>query len=109
MALAQVVLGVVLLVLAACMTAAHEVLLTRANPGVRLPLWGKPSETPRTPTAAKVLIGLAVGSAIVGATSLDAASPDHIGWWWAVLVGAVVIMPPILTRASLRYLRTWSL
>lgn len=104
MAVAQVILGVVLLVLAACMMAAHEVLLTRANPGVRLPLWGRPSETPRTPTAAKVYIGLAVGSAIIGATSLDAASSDHIGWWWAVLVGAVLILPPILKRVSLHYL-----
>src|SRR5450759_4395253 len=59
-----------LVVLAACMAVASEYFLTRANPGVRLPLWrGRP---PCNPTSARVLRGLALGSACLLYTS-DAA------------------------------------
>ena len=107
MASFQVVLGVVLLAFAVSMNVASEILLTRANPGVHLPLLGKPSDPPCTPAAARVLWGLAGGSAFLGVVSLGAARvSDEIVWWWgAVVVGAVVAVPGILTRASLRLLQ----
>ena len=86
------------------MSAASEVLLTRANPGLRMPLCGKYSEPPRTPTAARVLFGLGAGVAILGAASLDAASPDEIGWWWGAVALAVGTLPGILIRVSIRLL-----
>jgi hypothetical protein len=92
MAVVQVVLGVVLLVLAASMSAAGQVLWTRANPGVRLPFWGKPSD-PLTPTAARVFSGLAVASAVFGLAALDASF-----WWGAVVVLAVGALPYLLIR-----------
>ena len=89
------VLGVVLLVLATCMSAVVEVLLTRANPGVRLPILGKSSEPQLTPTAARVFSGLTVVLAVFGAAALNASF-----WWGAVLVFAVVALPRLLIRAS---------
>jgi hypothetical protein len=89
------VLGVVLLILAACMSAAAEVLQTRANPGVRLPFWGKSSEPIRTPTAARVCIGLTIFSAVFGTAALDTSF-----WWHAVLLLAVVALPILLIRVS---------
>jgi hypothetical protein len=107
MAHVQVILGVLLLVLAMSTNVAAEVLLTRANPGVRLPLWGKPSEPPRTPSAARVLSGLCMVSALLGVASLSAArvSDDIVWWWGAVLVGVVVSVPGVLTRVFVRFLR----
>jgi hypothetical protein len=89
------VLGVVLLVLAACMSAAIEVVLTRANRGVRLPVWGKSSEPPLEPTAARVFSGLTVVLGVLGLAALDASF-----WWGAVVVIAVVALPRILIRES---------
>jgi hypothetical protein len=89
------VLGVVLLVLAACMSAAIEVVLTRANPGVRLPVWGKSSEPPLTPTAAKVFSGLTAVLGVLGLAALDASF-----WWGAVLVITVVGVPRFLISVS---------
>jgi hypothetical protein len=84
-------MSIVLFVLAACAAAASEVLLTRANPGVRLPVWlGRP---PRYPTAARVLRGLAVGLALFGSISLT----DRIGWWGVLLIAAV-LLPAFLVR-----------
>jgi len=87
-------MSIVLFVLAACAAAASEVLLTRANPGVRLPVWlGRP---PRYPTAARVLRGLALGSAIFAAISLD----GRIGpaSWSGVLLIVVAFLPAFLLR-----------
>jgi hypothetical protein len=87
-------MSIALLVLATCAAAASEVLLTRANPGARLPLWlGRP---PRYPTGARVLRGLAAGSAVLGAITLD----GHIGSasWWGVLLIFVVFLPALLVR-----------
>jgi hypothetical protein len=87
-------MSIVLFVLAACAAAASEVLLTRANPGVRLSLWlGRP---PRYPTAARVLRGLAGGSAVFAAISLD----GRIGSasWWGVLLVVVAFLPALLVR-----------
>ena len=99
------VLGVVLLVLAACMTAVAEVLLTRANPEVYMPpLWGNASKLQSTPIAARVSVILAFGSAILGAASLDLSI-----WWGAALVFAVGTVPFNLIRVSVylhRRLRT---
>jgi hypothetical protein len=83
-----------LVVLAACMAVASEYLLTRANPGVRLPLWrGRP---PCNPTSARVLRGLALGSAIFAAISLD----GRIGpaSWWGVALIVGVFLPAFLVR-----------
>ena len=109
MAVVLVVLGVVLLVLAAYMTAAQAVLLTRANHGVPRPLWEKPSEPaaiterPEDLLRRGILLGLATGLAVGGAESLNAASPDHIlRWWGLALAGAVMGLPPILVRESFR-------
>lgn len=104
MAVVQV-LGVVLLVLAASMTAASEVVLTRANPGVSLPLWGKPLE-PNRPNVIRVLTGLAVGSAFLGSITLDAGDDAHIVWWaGAALVGAAVSFPGIIIRVAVDLFR----
>jgi hypothetical protein len=87
-------MSIVLFVLAACAAAASEVLLTRANPGVRLPVWlGRP---PRYPTAARVLRGLACGSAVFAAISLD----GRIGpaSWSGVLLIVVAFLPAFLLR-----------
>jgi len=87
-------MSIVLFVLAACAAAASEVLLTQANPGVRLPVWwGRP---PRYPTAARVLRGLAVGSAVLSAISLD----GRIGpaTWWGVLMVFGAFLPALLVR-----------
>jgi len=56
------------------------------------------------PTAARVLFGLGAGVAILGAASLDAASPDEIGWWWGAVALAVVTLPGILIPVSIRLL-----
>jgi len=86
-------MSIVLFVLAACAAVASEVLLTRANPGVRLPLWrGRP---PRYPTAARVLRGLAGGSAVFAAISLDGRiGPASRG----VLFIVVVFLPAVFFR-----------
>ena len=87
-------MSIALLVLAACAAVAAEVLLTRANPGARLPLWlGQP---PRYPTRARVMRGLAIGSAVLGAITLD----GHIGSasWWDVLLILAVFLPALLVR-----------
>jgi hypothetical protein len=77
---------VVPFVLAACMMTAAQVLLARANPGIRLPLWGSP---PRDPASSKTARGLAVGLALFGAINLG----DQIAWWWglALLVAALAL------------------
>ena len=83
-----------LVVLAAYMAVASEYLLTRANPGVRLPLWrGRP---PCNPTSARVLRGLALGSAVFAAISLD----GRIGpaSWSGVLLIVVAFLPALLVR-----------
>ena len=83
-----------LVVLAAYMAVASEYLLTRANPGVRLPLWrGRP---PCNPTSTRVLRGLALGSAIFAAISLD----GRIGpaSWSGVLLIVVAFLPAFLLR-----------
>ncbi|MEO8556720.1 MAG: hypothetical protein ABI474_08620 [Actinomycetota bacterium] len=87
-------MSIVLFVLAACAAAASEVLLTRANPGVRLAVWWR--QPPRYPTAARVLRGLAGGSAVFAAISLD----GHIGSasWWGVLLVVVAFLPALLVR-----------
>jgi hypothetical protein len=63
----------------------------------------------RTPIAVRVLIGLAVGASTLGASSLKAASQDDRFvwwlWWGAVLVFAVVALPVILIRVSVRLIR----
>jgi hypothetical protein len=92
------VLGVVLLVLAACMRAAAEVLQARANPGVRLPFWRNPPEPIVTPTAARVFNGLTVVSFLFGVAALDTSF-----WWGAVLVIAVVALPHLLIRVSVHH------
>jgi len=85
-------MAILLFVLAACAAATCEVLLTRANPGVRLSVWrGRP---PRYPTAARVLRGLAGGFAVLGAITLD----DHIARWWGVVLVVVVFLPAIFYR-----------
>ncbi len=87
-------MSTILFVLAACAAVASEVLLTRANPGVRLSLWrGRP---PRYPTAARVLRGLALGSAIFAAIGLD----GRVGpvSWWSVLLIVVAFLPAVFFR-----------
>jgi len=87
-------MSIVLFVLAACAAVASEVLLTRANPGVRLPLWrGRP---PRYPTAARALRGLAGGSAVFAAISLDGRI-GPVSWWEVVLI-VVVFLPAVFFR-----------
>jgi hypothetical protein len=84
-------MSIVLFVLAACAAATSEVLLTRANPGMRLPIWlGRP---PRYPTAARVLRGLALGLVLFGSISLT----DRIGWWGVPLIVAV-LLPAFVVR-----------
>ena len=81
-----------LVVLAACMAVASEYLLTRANPGVRLPLWrGRP---PCNPTSARVLRGLAGGSAVFAAINPS----DDIAWRWGVALIVGVFLPALLVR-----------
>ena len=56
---------------------------------------------PNRPTVTRVLIGLAVGSALLGAITLDAGADVHIVWWaGAALVGAAVSFPGIIIRVS---------
>jgi len=83
-----------LVVLAACMAVASEYLLTRANPGVRVPLWRK--RPPCNPTSARVLRGLALGSAIFAAIGLD----GRIGpaSWWGVALIVVAFLPAVFFR-----------
>ena len=79
-------MSIVLFVLAACAAVASEVLLTRANAGVRLSLWrGRP---PGYPTAASTARGLAMFLALSGSISLT----DRIGWWGVVPI-VVVFLP----------------
>ncbi|HZW44240.1 MAG TPA: hypothetical protein VFF32_07610 [Dermatophilaceae bacterium] len=85
-------MSIVLFVLAACAAVASEVLLTRANPGVRLPLWR--GQQPLYPTAARVLRGLAGGTAVFAAISFN----DHFASWWGVLLIVVVFLPALLVR-----------
>jgi hypothetical protein len=81
-----------LFVLAAGAAATSEVMLRQANPDVRLSLWrGRP---PRYPAAARVLAGLAGGSAVLGAISLD----EHVARWWGVIPIFVVFLPAIFLR-----------
>lgn len=83
---------VALFLLAACSASACEVLVTRANPGVHLPVWwGQP---PRYPTKARVVRGLAGGSAILAAITLD----DHVAWWWGVVLVVGAFLPAFFYR-----------
>jgi len=83
-------MSIVLFVLAACAAVASEVLLIRANPGVRLPFRGAP---PREPVSARIARGLAVFLALFGSISLT----DRIGWWGVVLM-VVVFLPAVVFR-----------
>src|SRR5664280_433519 len=72
-----VVLRAFLIVLAASMAAAAEVLLTQANPGVRLPLlWEKP---PVHPVEVRILTSAESGSAFLGVTNSSVTTPGG-GW-----------------------------
>ena len=88
-------MSIALLVLAACAAVAAEVLLTRANPGARLPLWlGQPP--PRYPARAVVMRILAIGSAVLGAITFD----GHIGSasWSDGLLILAAFLPALLVR-----------
>ena len=82
---------VVLFVLAACLAVGAEVMLTRANPRLRLSLW---REAPLTPMAARVLTGLAIGLALFGAITLG----DQIAWWWGPPLIGGAFLPAALLR-----------
>ena len=88
-------MSIALLVLATCVAVAAEVLLTRANPGVRLPLW-LGQQPPRYPVRALVMRSLAIGLAVLGAITLD----GHIGSasWLDVLLIVAAFLPALLVR-----------
>jgi hypothetical protein len=74
-----------LFVLGACLYAARQVLLIRANRGVKVPLWwGQPEHMP---VASRVLTLLAVVAVFVGAIN----RPDRINLWWGLAIGAVLL------------------
>jgi hypothetical protein len=74
-----------LFVLAACLYAARQVLLIRANPGVKIPLWwGQPENVP---AASRILTLLAVVAVFVGAIN----RPDRINLWAGIALGAVLL------------------
>ena len=85
-------MSVVMFLLAGFLAAAAEVLVTRANPGLRLSLWR--GEPPRTPMAARVLTGLAIGLALFGAINLG----DPVAWWWGPVFIAGAFLPAVLLR-----------
>jgi hypothetical protein len=71
--------------LAACLYAARQVLLIRANRGVKVPLWwGQPE---RVPTASRILTALAVVAVFLAAIN----RPDRVNLWLALALGAVLI------------------
>ena len=88
-------MSVVLFVLAACLMTAGQVLMTRANPGVRLPLWRVP---PRDPTSAKVARGLAIGMALFGTINLD----EGIAIWWGMAMMVAAVTAPLGLRRLLQ-------
>jgi len=84
-------MAIVLFVLAACLFAAAEVQLTRANPGVRLSLWRK---APRTPSSVRVLWGFGGFSAVFAAINPS----DHLAWWWGVALIVGASLPAVALR-----------
>ena len=88
-------MSIALLVLATCVAVAAEVLLTRANPGVRLPLW-LGQQPPRYQVRALVMRALAIGLAVLGAITID----GHIGSasWLDVLLIVAAFLPALLVR-----------
>lgn len=88
-----------LFVLAACLYAARQVLLIRANRGVNVPLWwGQPEHVP---VASRVLTLLAVVAVIVGTVN----RPDRINLWFGLALGAVLLsvalfLPIYIVRAT---------
>jgi len=74
-----------LFVLAACFYAARQVVLIRANPGVKVPLWwGQPE---KTPVASRILTALAVLAVFLGFIN----RPDRINLWLALALSAVLL------------------
>lgn len=89
-------MAIALFVLAACMSAASDVLSARANPGVRLTFWGTP---PRDPILVKVVRGLAIGLALFGSISLN----EDVAWWWGLFLIIGVLMLPFTLLRLLRH------
>ena len=69
--------------------------MTRANPGVRLPLW-LGQQPPRYPVRALVMRALAIGLAVLGAITID----GHIGSASRldVLLIVAAFLPALLVR-----------
>lgn len=79
-----------LFILAALLYAARQVLLIRANRGVKVPLWwGQPENVPM---ASRILTALAVVAVILGAINL----PDQIPLWSGLALGAVLLSVALL-------------